>query len=201
RPVKLMWTREDDVKNGRFRPMSAHFLRAGLDASGRIVAWQHRVACDWVTPFMDPERFKGAMRGNDVIAIAGTESRTYDVPHRLAEQLGQDTGIRTSPLRGIGVVANKFATEAFLDEIAERQGLDPVELRLELLKNTPRGQAVVKAAVEMSDYRRGRPGRGLGLAFADYSNTMLAGVAEVSVDRSSGKIRIHHFWVAIDPGI
>src|SRR5438445_4696222 len=93
RPVKLMWTREDDVKNGRFRPMSVHFMRAGLDASGRIVAWQHRVACDWVTPFMDPVRFKGAMRENDVIAIAGSEIRTYDVPNRLAEQLGQPTGI------------------------------------------------------------------------------------------------------------
>jgi isoquinoline 1-oxidoreductase beta subunit len=76
-----------------------------------------------------------------------------------------------------------------------------VELRLQLLKDTPRGQAVVKAAVEMSDYRRPRPGRGLGLAFADYSNTMLAGVAEVSVDGQNGRIRLHNFWVAIDPGI
>jgi isoquinoline 1-oxidoreductase beta subunit len=201
RPVKLMWTREDDVRNGRFRPMSAHFLRAGLDASGRILAWQHRVACDWVTPFMDPVRYKGILRENDVIAIAGTEIRTYDVQHRLAEQLGQDTGIRTSPLRGIGVVANKFATEAFLDEIAERRDIDPVDLRLDLLKNTPRGQAVVKAVIGMSDYRRPRPGRGLGFAFIDYSNTMVAGVAEVSVDRRTGAIRVHHFWCAIDPGI
>jgi len=201
RPVKLMWTREDDVRNGRFRPMSAHFLRAGLDSSGRIVAWQHRVACDWVTPFMDPVRYKGVFRENDIIAIAGTEIRTYDVPNRLAEQLGQDTGIRTSPLRGIGVVANKFATEALLDEIAERRGLDPVELRLQLLNNTPRGQAVIRAVVEMSEYRRSRPGRGLGFAFVDYSNTMVAGVAEVSVDRRQGAIRVHNFWCAIDPGI
>jgi isoquinoline 1-oxidoreductase beta subunit len=201
RPVKLMWTREDDVRNGRFRPMSAHFLRAGLDGSGRIVAWQHRVACDWVTPFMDPVRFKGVMKENDVIAIAGTEIRTYDVPNRLAEQLGQDTGIRTSPLRGIGVVANKFATEALLDEIADRRGIDPVALRRQLLKDTPRGRAVIDAVVEMSDYRRPRPGHGLGLAFVDYSNTMVAGVAEVSVDRWQGTIRVHNFWCAIDPGI
>jgi isoquinoline 1-oxidoreductase beta subunit len=201
RPVKLMWTREDDVANGRFRPMSAHFLRAGLDASGRIVAWQHRVACDWVTPFMDPVRFKGVMKGNDYIAIAGTEIKTYDVPNRLAEQLGQDSGMRTSPLRGIGVVANKFATEAFLDEIAARRGIDPVELRLALLKNTPRGQAVVRRVVEESGYRRPRPGRSFGFAFADYADTMLAGVAEVSVDRATGAIRLHGVWVAIDPGI
>ena len=201
RPVKLMWTREDDVKNGRFRPLSAHFMRAGLDASGRIVAWQHRVACDWVTPFMDPVRYKGVFKEQDLIAILGTEIRTYDVPNRLAEQLGQETGMRTSALRGIGYVANKFATEAFLDEIAERRGIDPVELRLQLLSKAPRGQAVVKAAVEMSDYRRPRPGRSLGFAFIDYSNTMVAGVAEVSVDRHSGAIHVHDFWCAIDPGI
>jgi isoquinoline 1-oxidoreductase beta subunit len=201
RPVKLMWTREDDVKNGRFRPMSAHFMRAGLDSSGRIVAWQHRLACDWVTPYMDPIRYKGVFKEVDLIAVLGTDIRTYDVPNRLAEQLGQQTGIRTSPLRGIGFVANKFATEAFLDEIAERRGTDPVEFRLQLLKNTPRGQAVIKAVVEMSDYRRPRPGRGLGFAFVDYSNTMVAGVAEVSVDRQQGAIRVHNFWCAIDPGI
>lgn len=201
RPVKLMWTREDDVRNGRFRPMSAHFMRAGLDASGRIVAWQHRLACDWVTPYMDPVRYKGVFREQDLIAVLGTEIRTYDVPNRMAEQLGQETGIRTSALRGIGFVANKFATEAFLDEIAERRGIDPVELRLELLKNTPRGQAVVKAVVEISDYRRPRPGRALGFAFIDYSATMVAGVAEVSLDRQRGNIRVHNFWAAIDPGI
>jgi len=201
RPVKLMWTREDDVRNGRFRPLSVHFLRAGLDGSGRIVAWQHRLACDWVSPFMDPVRFKGVMKEVDLIAVLGTDIRSYDVPNRLAEQLGQQTGMRTSPLRGIGFVANRFATEAFLDEIAERRGIDPVALRLELLKNVPRGQAVVKAVIEMADYRRPRPGRSLGFAFVDYSNTMTAGVAEVSVDRQSGNVRVHNFWCAIDPGI
>jgi len=201
RPVKLMWTREDDVRNGRFRPMSAHFVRAGLDQSGRIIAWQHRLACDWVTPYMDPVRYRGILRENDVIAVAGTELATYEIPNRLAEQLGQQTGIRTSPLRGIGFVANKFATEAFLDEIAARRRLDPVALRLELLENAPRAQEVVIAAIEMSDYRRTRPGRSLGFAFVDYSNTMVAGVAEVSIDRATGVIRVHHFWCAIDPGI
>src|SRR5437867_12791638 len=116
---------------------------------------------------MDPVRYRGILRENDVIEISGTGIRTYDVPTRIAEQLGQDTGIRTSPLRGIGVVANKFATEAFLDEIAERRDIDPVDLRLDLLKNTPRGQAVVKGVIGMSDYRRPRPGRGLGFAFID----------------------------------
>jgi len=181
--------------------MSAHFLRAGLDAAGRITAWHHRLACDWVLPYMDPVRYRGVLRENDVIAVAGTEVASYGIPNRLAEQLGQQTGMRTSPLRGIGFVANKFATESFLDEIAERRRMDPVALRLELLENLPRGEAVVHAVLEMSDYRRPRPGRSVGFAFVDYSNTMVAGVAEVSVDRASGVIRVHRFWCAIDPGI
>ncbi|HEY4748474.1 MAG TPA: molybdopterin cofactor-binding domain-containing protein, partial [Steroidobacteraceae bacterium] len=200
RPVKVMWTREDDVHNGRFRPLSVHFLRAGLDGSGRIVAWQHRVACDEITAFQDPLRYKGGGE-KDFLAMAGSELRTYDIPNRLAEQLPQETGIRTSSLRGIGFGPNKFATEAFLDEVAAKHGLDPIELRLQLLKNTPRGQAVIRAAVEMSDYRRKRPGRGLGFSFIDYAGTMVAAVAEVSVDKARGKITVHDFWLALDPGI
>src|SRR6266496_484992 len=200
RPVKVLWTREDDVHNGRFRPLSVHFLRAGLDASNRIVAWQHRVACDEITAFQDPVRYKGGGE-KDFLAMAGSELRTYDIPNRLSEQLPQETGIRTSSRRGIGFGPNKFATEAFLDEIAAKHGLDPVELRLQLLKNTPRGQAVIRAVVEMSDYRRARPGRGLGFSFVDYSGTMVAAVAEVSVDKTRGKVTVHDFWLALDPGI
>ena len=200
RPVKMLWTREDDVQNGRFRPLSVHYLRAGLDGAGRIIAWQHRVACDEITAFQDPVRYKGGGE-RDFLAMAGSELRTYDIANRLAEQLPQQTGIRTSSLRGIGFGPNKFATEAFLDEIAVRRGLDPVELRLALLKNTPRGQAVMREVAAMADYRRPRPGRGLGISFVDYSGTMVAAVAEVSVDKKSGAIHVHDFWLALDPGI
>src|SRR2546427_3969834 len=200
RPVKALWTREDDVRNGRFRPLSVHYLRAGLDGAGQIVAWQHRVACDEITAFQDPVRYKGGGE-RDFLAMAGSELRTYDIPNRLAEQLPQQTGIRTSSLRGIGFGPNKCATEAFLDEIAVRHGLDPVDLRLQLLKNTPRGQAVVHEVVAMSEYRRARPGRGLGFSFIDYSGTMVAAGRQASVDRRSGKITVHDFWLALDPGI
>jgi isoquinoline 1-oxidoreductase subunit beta len=197
RPVKMLWTREDDVRNGRFRPLSVHYLRAGLDSAGRIVAWQHRVACDEITAFQDPVRYKGGGE-RDFLAMAGSELRTYDIPNRLSEQLPQRTGIRTSSLRGIGFGPNKFATEAFLDEIAVQHGLDPVELRLQLLRNTPRGQAIVREVVAMSGYRRGG---GLGFSFIDYSGTMVAAVAEASADRRSGQIKVRQLWLALDPGI
>src|SRR6266852_2665088 len=200
RPVKVLWTREDDVRNGRFRPLSVHFLRAGLDADGRIIAWRHRVACDEITAFQDPVRYKSGGE-RDFLAMAGSEIRTYDIPNRLSEQLPQVTGMRTSSLRGIGFGPNKFATEAFLDEIAAMHGIDPVELRLRLLKDTPRGQAVVREVARMSDLRRPRKGRGLGFAFVDYSGTLVAAVAEVSVDKTRGEVTVHDFWCALDCGI
>jgi isoquinoline 1-oxidoreductase beta subunit len=200
RPVKVLWTREDDVRNGRFRPLYVQRLKAGFDASGRLVAWHHRVVCDQVLAFQDPVRYK-MFKGNDGIALRGGELKTYDIPNRLCEGLLEDTGIRTSSLRGIGVGPTKFAIEAFLDEVAEKRGVDPVALRLELLKNSPRGKAVVEEVAKMADWGRKRDGRALGFAYIDYTGTQLAGVAEVSVERDSGRIRVHHFWCTIDPGI
>ncbi len=99
RPVKVMWTREDDVQNGRFRPISAHYLKAGFDPSGKLAAWHHRIAVDRVGPYMDPVRYQQS-GGKDFIAMLGADLRGYDVPHQLVEQLYRDTGVRTNPLRG-----------------------------------------------------------------------------------------------------
>jgi isoquinoline 1-oxidoreductase beta subunit len=188
------------VHNGRFRPLSAHHLRAGLDASGRLVAWHHRIAADRVTPYVDPVRFERGGR-KDGILMRGVELKSYDIPHQLSEQIHRDTGVRTSPLRGIGFTANKFVTEAFMDEVAQKRGVDPVAMRLELLRNTPRGRKVVETVARMADWPRKREGRGLGLAFIDYSDTLTAGIAEVSLDRGTGQVRVHDFWCAIDCGL
>jgi isoquinoline 1-oxidoreductase subunit beta len=197
----MMWTREDDVHNGRLRPMTAHYLRAGLDASGKIVAWHQRLAGDRVMPFTDPERYE--LSGHkDILLMLGVELRSYDIANQYCGLIYRNTGVRTSSLRGIGYTANKFVAEAFLDEIAQRRGIDPVQLRLELLRNTPRGRAVVERVAQMADWGAKRPdGRALGFAFIDYANTLLGGIAEISVDRASGKIKVHNFWCTIDCGI
>ena len=199
RPVKCIWTREDDVKNGRFRPMSAHFLRAGIDASGRVVAWQHRMASDNVMPFMDPVRYQ-KFGNTDVIAIVGSELRAYDVPNRGAEHLPQNTGVRTSPLRGIGVGPNTFAMEAFVDELAEQLKLDPLDLRLQLLAKAPRARQVLEDVVARSGYRTPKASRGMGLAYVNYSGTEVAMVVEVSLD-DGGEIAVHNVWATLDCGI
>ena len=200
KPVKVIWTREDDVHNGRFRPLSAHYLRAGFDASGAVVAWHHRHVGDRVTPFFDPVRYELNKR-KDGILMAGGDLAGYGVPHQLVEQLYEDTGVRTAPLRGIGFLANKFATETFMDEIALRRGLDPLQHRLGLLGKNPRGTKLVERVAQMADWERKRDGRALGLAYMDYSGTQLAGIAEVSLDRSSGQVRLHEFWCTIDCGL
>jgi isoquinoline 1-oxidoreductase subunit beta len=201
RPVKMMWTREDDVHNGRLRPITAHYLRAGLDSSGKIVAWHQRLAGDRVTPYMDPVRYKiGGEK--DFILMLGVELRSYDIANQYCGQIYRDSGVRTSPLRGIGYTANKFVTEAFLDEVAIKRGIDPVQLRLELLKNTPRGRAVVERVAQMANWgKTPADGRALGFAFIDYSNSLLGGIAEISVNHGNGQIKVHNFWCAMDCGI
>jgi isoquinoline 1-oxidoreductase beta subunit len=200
RPVKVMWTREDDVHNGRFRPIYVNKLRAGLDGSGNIIAWHHRVVCDRVLSFMDPVRY-ATSKGRDNIAMRGTEIPTYDIADQLAEGVQEDTGMRTSPLRAIGVGQNAFANEVFMDEIAAKLRIDPVELRLRHLKQAPRARLVVQEVARMARWGEKRKGRGLGVAYLDYSGTQVAGVAEVSVDGASGAIRVHRFWCTIDAGV
>ena len=201
RPVKMMWTREDDVHNGRLRPITAHYLRAGLDPSGKIVAWHQRLAGDRVTPYQDPVRYKIA-GDKDFILMLGVELRSYDIANQYCGQIYRDSGVRTSSLRGIGYTANKFVTEAFLDEIALKRGIDPVQLRLELLKNTPRGRAVVARVAQMANWgTKPVDGHAFGFAFIDYSNSLLGGIAEISVNRTNGQIKVHNFWCAMDCGI
>lgn len=200
RPVKVQWTREDDIHNGRFRPMTAHFIRAGFDAAGNCVAWHDRIACENTALYQDPVRFQKAA-DQDFIDLSGTGPESYDVPAILIEHLPQNSGVRTASLRGIGFSANKFATEVLIDEIAAKRGIDPAVFRLRLLGKAPRAQQVVRRVIAMSDFYHKRPGRGLGLAFIDYSGTLLAGAAEVSVDRARGNITVHNLWIAIDPGI
>jgi isoquinoline 1-oxidoreductase beta subunit len=196
----VMWTREDDVHNGHFRPITAHYLRAGLDASGKLVAWHQRVVGDRVLPFEDPPRFH-ANHDRDYLLMNGVELKSYDIPNQYGGQIPRDTGVRTCPLRGIGFTANKFVVEAFVDEVALKRGVDPVEFRLQLLRNTPRGQKVLQRVAEMADWSRKRDNTALGCAFIDYNDTLISGVAEVSVDHSTGEIKVQNFWCVVDCGI
>jgi isoquinoline 1-oxidoreductase subunit beta len=199
-PVKLMWTREDDFHNGHFRPITAHYLRAGLDASGKLVAYHQRLVGDRVLASENPQFFRDS-HGRDYQLMGGVQLTYYDIPNQYGGQIPRDTGVRTAPLRGIGDIANKFVAETFLDEVALKRGVDPMRFRLELLKNTPRGHKVLQRVAEMADWDRKRDNTALGCAFIVYNDTLMSSVAEVSVDHSIGRIKVQNFWCVVDCGI
>jgi len=200
KPVKLILTREEDLAAARPRPMTHHALKAGLDAKGNLVAWHHRLVSENVDAVAVPPRFK-ASGGKDYIGARGLDQAFYGIPNVLAEYTREIRGMRVHNWRAIGSGYNKFAAEAFLDEVAAAAGKDPFAFRLELTKDKPRANALIKAAAEMSDFTRTRSGHGMGIAFSDYHDSLSAGVAEVSVDTKTGKIKVHNYWLVVDPGM
>jgi isoquinoline 1-oxidoreductase subunit beta len=200
KPVKAMWTREDDVHNGRFNPLSAHYLRAGFDASGKLVAFHHRKACDEVTAFQDPVRFE-RQKGRDGIAFNGLDAPYYEIPNRLGEAVPRESGLRTSSLRGIAHLTNIFAIESFMDELARKRGTDPAAFRRELVKSNPRAIAIIDRVAAMADWGKKRDGSALGFTYMNYSGTQIALAVEVVLDRKTGALRVPKVWTALDPGI
>ena len=183
--MKLIWTREDDLQYGAFRPMSLQRLSAGVDAKGDLTAWTHTVVGD----------------GRGLIA-SGISIQYYDIPNQRIEMRGATHGVRTKHWRAVGHGPNKFAIEAFVDDIARGESVDPVELRRTLLRGSARAVTVLDAVAEMADWGGDPPsGRAQGIAFVERSGSLAAGVAEISVDEESSRIRVHRFWCAVDGGI
>jgi isoquinoline 1-oxidoreductase beta subunit len=200
KPVKLVWTREDDVTGGKFRPMTAHHIEAGFDATGKLVAWHHRVVAESVAAYTSIANGTRPPQ-LDRVVMKGSPIPQYPIPNKLAEHLIETRGARLAAFRGVGNAHNAFAAESLLDEIAKDRGLDPIAFRLTLSQGQPRMQTLLRAVAEMSDWTRSRNGRGLGVGTMVKDDTLAAGVAEVSVDRATGKIKVHNFWAAIDPGL
>jgi isoquinoline 1-oxidoreductase beta subunit len=197
KPVKLVWSREDDVTFGKFRPMTAHYIEAGLDQNGKVIAWHHRVVAESVLAAMSGD----PTPRQDRIVMKGSPIPQYPIANKLAEHVIESRGARLSPWRGVGNGHNAFAAESFIDEIAKDQGKDPIALRLELSEGVPRMQTLLRTVAEMSDWKRKREGTALGVATMVKDDTLAAGVAEVSVDRTTGKVKVHNVWCAIDAGI
>src|SRR5215510_12400140 len=200
KPVKLVWSREDDIAFGKFRPMTAHHIEAGFDASGKLIAWHHRVVAESVVAYT------AAMAGTtpaptDRIVMKGSPIPQYPIPNKLAEHVVMPGRARLAPWRGVGNGHNAFAAESFLDEIAKELGKDPVAFRLEISEGVQRMQHLLRTVAEMADWKRKRDGTALGVATMVKDDTLAAGVAEVSVDRASGKVKVHNVWCAIDAGI
>jgi isoquinoline 1-oxidoreductase beta subunit len=197
KPVKLIWTREDDIKGGKFRPMTAHHIEAGFDAGGKLVAWHHRVVAESVLAYASGN----PQPRQDRIVMKGSPVPQYPSANKLAEHVIENRGARLSPWRGVGNGHNAFAIETFVDEIARELGKDTVAFRLDLTEGVPRMQHLLRVVSEMSDWTRKRETTALGVGTMVKDDTLAAGVAEVSLDRKSGKIKVLNFWAAVDAGI
>ncbi len=200
RAVKVVWTREDDLRHGWFRPAAVQRLTAGLDREGRVAGWRHRVATPSVIAYFNPVRWE-QVRPNDIISMRGSDLPHYGVADVSAEHVVTERAARVIPWRAIGASYTGFAAEAFVDEVAAEAGRDPLALRRELLAENPRGRALLDRVTAMSDWDRPREDTALGLAFAGYGPTMVAGVVEVALDRETGRITVPRVWAAVDAGL
>jgi isoquinoline 1-oxidoreductase beta subunit len=184
RPVKLVWTREEDMQYGMYRPQSFQCLQASLDDSGKVSGWSHCVVGD-----------------GGVLLHTGIRIHYYQVPNQHIESRGTPHGVRLKHWRAVGHVFNVFAIESFIDAMAVDAGMDPIAFRLEKMNPTPKARALFERVAQMSDWKTPRTqGRALGVSISERSGSLGAGVAEVSVDRASGKIRVHRTWLAVDGG-
>ncbi|MDN5201951.1 molybdopterin-dependent oxidoreductase [Fulvivirgaceae bacterium BMA10] len=185
RPLKLIWTREDDLQYGAFRPMSLQRMQAGVDKRGNVIAWQHDVVGT----------------GGRLLAT-GASTNYYSFPNQKIQVIGVDHGVRTKHWRAVGHGPNKFAIESFIDEIAADQKLDPVTFRKNLMKDFPRALKVLQTAADMADWdKKSSNGKAKGIAFGERSGSLVAGVCEISIDKVSSKIKVHRIWAALDAGI
>ena len=195
-PVKVIWSREDDMRNGFYRPTSYNRFTAGLDASGRLVAWTHRIAG---TPLRI--KFGPLEKGIDESLVDGAVDLPYAIPNLLVDQLTLELApVPRGPWRSVGVSHNGFVTECFLDEVATAAGRDPVELRRELLRDKPRHLRTLELAAAKAGWgTQLAQGRGRGVALAEWGPTVCAEVAEVEVD-ADGTVRVPRVVCAVDCG-
>ena len=185
RPVKLIWTREEDIAHGMFRPQSFQCLEAATDASGKVTGWKHCVVGE-----------------GGVLLHTGIKPLYYDIPNQHIERRGVSHGIRLKHWRAVGHVFNTFAIESFVDQMATDAGLDPIEFRFQRMSITPKARKCFESVAQMCDWSAKRPdGRALGISVTERSGSLGAGVVEISLDRTSGKIKVHKVWTAIDGGV
>src|SRR5258706_489229 len=190
KPVKVVWTREDDMRGGFYRPRAYHTVSAGLDASGQLLAWQQRIVCQSFiagTPFAEHLIKEGV----DDTAVEGAKDIPYDIPNLLVDWQQAPGGVPCLWLRSVGHTHTAFVVETFMDELAQAAGKDPFEFRRALLDKHPRHKRVLEFAAEKAGWGKPLPeGRGRGIAVHESFGTFVAHVAEVSVSKE-GKLSIH----------
>jgi len=198
-PLKVMWTREDDIRGGKYRPLYVHRLRAGLDANGAIVAWEHRIVGQSI---LAGTAFESVLvkDGIDPLSVEGAANLPYDIPNFTVELHTTKVGVPVLSWRSVGSTHTAYSTETFLDELAQAAGRDPLELRRALLSKHPRHLGVLNLAAAKAGWGDALPaGRARGIAVHEAFNTVVAQVAEVS-RRPDGLPQVERVVCAVDCG-
>ncbi len=202
-PIKLMWTREDDIKGGYYRPMAMHRAKVGLDDKGNILGWDHRIVAKSI---LKGSPFEGSIKdGVDHASVEGINNTEYQIPMLSVGLSDAQTKIPVLWWRSVGHTHTAYTMEVMLDILAEAAKQDPVEYRLKLLSGESKEQkriaGVLKMAVQKSNWGSELPaGRGRGVAVHKSFNSYVAQVIEVSVNEA-GKINVESVHCAVDCGV
>jgi isoquinoline 1-oxidoreductase beta subunit len=195
RPVKVLWTREDDMRAGYYRPVSYSEMAGAVDADGWPVAWIHRMATPSIAESMGQR-----IHGIDGSAIEGASDHPYAIPNVLVTCAHPRLPLPLHWWRAVGHSQNAFLVESFLDELARAGGKDPAELRHRLLEGHPRHQHILDILVERSGWGGTLPeGQARGIAVHQAFGTLVGQVADVSLD-SDGSVHVHRVVCAVDCG-
>ena len=195
KPVKMLWSREEDMQHGFYRPASLVKMRGGLDDKGNVLALHATVACPSILALLRPE---GIDKGIDFTAVRSLSDMTYTIPHQRVEYAMRNGHVPVGFWRAPGL-QNAFYRECFIDELAHAAGKDPLEFRLAMLKDGDKNKLVLEAAAKAAGWGQALPaGVFRGIAQADGFGSYTAQVAEVSV--KDGAIKVHRIVLAIDSG-
>ena len=199
RPVKLVWTREDDIKGGYYRPLFVHRLRGGI-RNGRITAWSNTIVGQ---SFLKGSPFDMMIKdGIDATSVEGSREIPYQVADFRCDLHTTDVGVPTLWWRSVGHTHTGYAVECFIDELLQATGQDPVAGRLALMDKAPRAAGVLRAVAELAGWKGPGPidGRARGVAVVESFNTYVAQIAEISDGGREGP-RVHKVWCAVDCGV
>jgi isoquinoline 1-oxidoreductase beta subunit len=198
RPVKIIWTREDDMRHDFYRPATANKLLGAVDDAGRLVEYQHDIAAPSIARRRSPDMLK---TGSDFLLTQGSGDLHYDVPHIRVAYREVDLGVPVGFWRSVGHSHNGFVAECFVDELAYLAKRDPLQFRLDLLQSEPRMHGVLERAARAAGWERGAQGKGIGLGVAVMKayGTYVAEVARVEV--KANEWRVTDVYCAVDCGL
>jgi isoquinoline 1-oxidoreductase subunit beta len=195
KPVKVIWTREDDMTHDAYRPPAYDEVAGGFDADGKLVAWHMHITSPSVTARMFPSVVESMV---DPFAVEAAQNYPYNVPNVAVDYNQEEIGINVGYWRSVSHALNCFVAESFMDELAHAAGKDPYEFRAALLDKQPRYKRVLDEVAAKADWGKAPAGHHQGIALMEGYGSVLAQVAEVSV--TGGKLKVHKVTCVVDCG-